>query len=69
MARFWEGTGLLHQMRGEWFDAVSCCVTRALPPAMGRLPLRGSSRNGFAIKSGPLTGLFGQLIVSFRLSR
>lgn len=27
MARFWEGTGLLHQMRGEWFDAVSCCVT------------------------------------------
>eukprot|EP00439_Symbiodinium_sp_Y106_P071433 s3120_g12.t2 len=27
MERFWEGTGLLHQMRGEWFDAVSCCVT------------------------------------------
>lgn len=27
MARFWEGTGLLHQMRGEWFDSVSCCVT------------------------------------------
>lgn len=27
MSRFWEGTGLLHQMRGEWFDAVSCCVT------------------------------------------
>lgn len=25
--RFWEGTGLLHQMRGEWFDSVSCCVT------------------------------------------
>jgi len=27
MSRFWEGTGLLHQMRGEWFDSVSCCVT------------------------------------------
>jgi len=27
MGRFWEGTGLLHQMRGEWFDSVSCCVT------------------------------------------
>eukprot|EP00928_Gymnodinium_smaydae_P079755 TRINITY_DN6360_c0_g1_i1.p1 TRINITY_DN6360_c0_g1~~TRINITY_DN6360_c0_g1_i1.p1 ORF type:complete len:538 (-),score=96.90 TRINITY_DN6360_c0_g1_i1:144-1757(-) len=27
MARFWEGTGLLHQMRGEWFDSISCCVT------------------------------------------
>mmetsp|Transcript_35598 Transcript_35598/g.83222 ORF Transcript_35598/g.83222 Transcript_35598/m.83222 type:complete len:480 (-) Transcript_35598:172-1611(-) len=27
MNRFWEGTGLLHQMRGEWFDSVSCCVT------------------------------------------
>merc|ERR1719461_1061462 len=27
MARFWEGTGLLHQMRGEWFDSVSCCIT------------------------------------------
>lgn len=26
IARFWEGTGLLHQMRGEWFDSVSCCV-------------------------------------------
>jgi putative membrane protein len=22
--RFWEGTGLLHMMRAEWFDAVSC---------------------------------------------
>lgn len=27
LKRFWEGTGLLHQMRGEWFDSVSCCVT------------------------------------------
>jgi len=27
LSRFWEGTGLLHQMRGEWFDSVSCCVT------------------------------------------
>jgi len=27
LARFWEGTGLLHQMRGEWFDTVSNCVT------------------------------------------
>eukprot|EP00929_Paragymnodinium_shiwhaense_P041242 TRINITY_DN2142_c0_g4_i1.p1 TRINITY_DN2142_c0_g4~~TRINITY_DN2142_c0_g4_i1.p1 ORF type:complete len:597 (-),score=173.76 TRINITY_DN2142_c0_g4_i1:137-1927(-) len=26
-SRFWEGTSLLHQMRGEWFDSVSCCVT------------------------------------------
>eukprot|EP00930_Biecheleria_cincta_P000031 TRINITY_DN10006_c0_g1_i1.p1 TRINITY_DN10006_c0_g1~~TRINITY_DN10006_c0_g1_i1.p1 ORF type:complete len:576 (-),score=113.74 TRINITY_DN10006_c0_g1_i1:124-1851(-) len=23
-SRFWEGTTLLHQMRGEWFDAASC---------------------------------------------
>mmetsp|Transcript_82161 Transcript_82161/g.232908 ORF Transcript_82161/g.232908 Transcript_82161/m.232908 type:complete len:397 (-) Transcript_82161:128-1318(-) len=27
ISRFWEGTGLLHQMRGEWFDTVSNCVT------------------------------------------
>jgi len=27
VARFWEGTGLMHQMRGEWFDTVSNCVT------------------------------------------
>jgi len=27
LSRFWEGTSLLHQMRGEWFDSVSCCVT------------------------------------------
>lgn len=26
-ARFWEGTSLLHQMRGEWFDSVSCLLT------------------------------------------
>lgn len=26
-SRFWEGTTLLHMMRGEWFDSVSCCVT------------------------------------------
>jgi len=25
-ARFWSGTTLLHQMWGEWFDAVSCLV-------------------------------------------
>lgn len=31
MARFWEGTGLLHQMRGEWFDAVSCCISFSYP--------------------------------------
>lgn len=24
--RFWEGTSLLHQMRGEWFDAASCLM-------------------------------------------
>ncbi|CAD7948538.1 unnamed protein product [Amoebophrya sp. A25] len=27
IARFWEGTGLMHQMRGEWFDTVSNCVS------------------------------------------
>mmetsp|Transcript_82243 Transcript_82243/g.129476 ORF Transcript_82243/g.129476 Transcript_82243/m.129476 type:complete len:656 (+) Transcript_82243:82-2049(+) len=27
MGRFWEGTSLLHQMRGEWFDAASCLVS------------------------------------------
>lgn len=26
-SRFWEGTGLLHMMRGEWFDTVSNCVS------------------------------------------
>ncbi|CAE7213067.1 unnamed protein product [Symbiodinium sp. CCMP2592] len=25
--RFWEGTSLLHQMRGEYFDSVSCLVS------------------------------------------
>jgi len=25
--RFWEGTGLLHMMRGEWFDTVSNCFS------------------------------------------
>jgi len=27
LGRFWEGTSLLHQMRGEWFDAASCLVS------------------------------------------
>mmetsp|Transcript_89351 Transcript_89351/g.289278 ORF Transcript_89351/g.289278 Transcript_89351/m.289278 type:complete len:440 (-) Transcript_89351:40-1359(-) len=27
LSRFWEGTSLLHQLRGEWFDSISCCVT------------------------------------------
>jgi len=27
LQRFWEGTGLLHQMKGEWFDTVSNCIT------------------------------------------
>lgn len=27
MSRFWEGTTLLHRMRGEWFDSISCLVT------------------------------------------
>mmetsp|Transcript_2096 Transcript_2096/g.4864 ORF Transcript_2096/g.4864 Transcript_2096/m.4864 type:complete len:312 (+) Transcript_2096:144-1079(+) len=26
-SRFWEGTGLLHQMKGEWFDTVSNVVS------------------------------------------
>mmetsp|Transcript_29898 Transcript_29898/g.69552 ORF Transcript_29898/g.69552 Transcript_29898/m.69552 type:complete len:553 (+) Transcript_29898:228-1886(+) len=26
LGRFWEGTTLLHRMRGEWFDSVSCLV-------------------------------------------
>mmetsp|Transcript_90128 Transcript_90128/g.160516 ORF Transcript_90128/g.160516 Transcript_90128/m.160516 type:complete len:517 (-) Transcript_90128:101-1651(-) len=25
-SRFWEGNTLLHQMRGEWFDSVSCLI-------------------------------------------
>lgn len=25
-ARFWQGTTLLHQMWGEWFDAASCLI-------------------------------------------
>jgi predicted membrane chloride channel (bestrophin family) len=25
-SRFWQGTTLLHQMWGEWFDAASCLV-------------------------------------------
>merc|ERR1719247_454110 len=24
--RFWDGTTLLHQMWGEWFDATSCLI-------------------------------------------
>jgi len=27
LSRFWEGTGLLHMMRGEWYDSVSCLIT------------------------------------------
>ena len=27
LQRFWEGTTLMHQMRGEWFDSVSCLVS------------------------------------------
>ncbi|CAE7910058.1 unnamed protein product [Symbiodinium microadriaticum] len=27
LERFWEGTSLLHQMRGEYFDSVSCLVS------------------------------------------
>mmetsp|Transcript_29680 Transcript_29680/g.95132 ORF Transcript_29680/g.95132 Transcript_29680/m.95132 type:complete len:82 (+) Transcript_29680:336-581(+) len=26
LSRFWDGTGLLHMMRGEWYDSVSCLV-------------------------------------------
>jgi len=29
--RFWEGSGLLHAMRGEWFDSASCLATFSLP--------------------------------------
>jgi predicted membrane chloride channel (bestrophin family) len=29
--RFWEGTGLLHAMRGEWFDSASCLATFSFP--------------------------------------
>lgn len=36
MARFWEGTGLLHQMRGEWFDSISCCITFTIATAKTR---------------------------------
>ncbi|CAD7965367.1 unnamed protein product [Amoebophrya sp. A120] len=27
IARFWEGTGLMHMMRAEWFDTVSNCIS------------------------------------------
>jgi len=27
LTRFWEGTTLLHAMRGEWFDSASCLAT------------------------------------------
>lgn len=27
LSRFWEGTSLLHAMRGEWFDSASCLAT------------------------------------------
>jgi len=27
LQRFWEGTSLLHAMRGEWFDSASCLAT------------------------------------------
>lgn len=30
-SRFWEGTGLLHQMSGEWFDSVSCLMAFSRP--------------------------------------
>lgn len=36
LARFWEGTGLLHQMKGEWFDTVSNCVSFTLSAAKTR---------------------------------
>jgi putative membrane protein len=29
--RFWEATGLLHAMRGEWFDSASCLATFSFP--------------------------------------
>jgi len=29
--RFWEGTGLMHAMRGEWFDSASCLATFSMP--------------------------------------
>eukprot|EP00419_Tripos_fusus_P051094 CAMPEP_0172826358 /NCGR_PEP_ID=MMETSP1075-20121228/19360_1 /TAXON_ID=2916 /ORGANISM="Ceratium fusus, Strain PA161109" /LENGTH=511 /DNA_ID=CAMNT_0013668001 /DNA_START=236 /DNA_END=1771 /DNA_ORIENTATION=+ len=31
MGRFWEGTSLLHAMRGEWFDSISCLATFTVP--------------------------------------
>jgi len=34
-SRFWEGTGLLHQMKGEWFDTVSNCVTFSIAARKG----------------------------------
>mmetsp|Transcript_109328 Transcript_109328/g.189732 ORF Transcript_109328/g.189732 Transcript_109328/m.189732 type:complete len:480 (-) Transcript_109328:231-1670(-) len=39
LARFWEGTGLLHQMRGEWFDTVSNCVTFSIA-AKPKMPVK-----------------------------
>merc|ERR1719193_310290 len=34
--RFWEGTGLLHQMKGEWFDTISNCITFSIGTKRGR---------------------------------
>jgi len=31
MRRFWEGTSLLHAMRGEWFESASALVTFTVP--------------------------------------
>merc|ERR1712232_791809 len=40
LSRFWEGTGLLHQMRGEWFDTVSNCVTFSISAKQGNKELQ-----------------------------
>merc|ERR1719373_837799 len=29
--RFWEGATILQQVRGEWYNAISCCVAFCNP--------------------------------------
>mmetsp|Transcript_92625 Transcript_92625/g.178680 ORF Transcript_92625/g.178680 Transcript_92625/m.178680 type:complete len:576 (-) Transcript_92625:46-1773(-) len=45
MRRFWEGTGLLHAMRGEWFDSASCLVTFSMPATKSKPELVADFRH------------------------
>lgn len=39
--RFWEGTSLLHQMKGEWFDTVSNSTSFSIKAPYPAQPGRG----------------------------